>query len=185
MSTIVRMAIREALTVMLPVQMNTQAAILMMLAIQKREDPEQRRYQVVRRTDGTLPENVIGPKTAKGPARSLWQFEAGGGVKGVLTHKSTSTHIRLICEHFNVPATPLACWEAIEHSDVLAACFARLLLWSDPLPLPKISEPEQAFQLYLRTWRPGAYTRGDAAKKDELRTKFLKNHAAAREEMGV
>ena len=161
MSTIVRMAINEALTVLLPVKMNTQGSRLMMLAIQKQEDPEERRYQVVKRVAGTLPENIIGPKTAKGPARSLWQFEIGNeksraGVYGVLSHRSTSTHIRLICEHYNVPATPKACWEAIEHSDVLAACFARLLLWSDPLPLPAINDPEQAFQHYLRARRPGA-----------------------------
>lgn len=185
MSNTVRMAINDALTEMLPVRMNTQAARLMMLVIQKQEDPEERRYQVVKRVAGTLPENIIGPKTAKGPARSLWQFEAGGGVNGVLTHRSTATHIRLICEHYNVPATPKACWEAIEHSDVLAACFARLLLWSDPLPLPAINDPEQAFQLYLRTWRPGAYTRGDSAQRDALHTKFMKNHAAARLEMGI
>ncbi len=185
MSNIVRMAINEALTEQLPVRFNTQAARLMMLAIQKQEDPEERRYQLVKRTDGTLPQNVVGPKSAKGPARSLWQFEAGGGVNGVLTRKATSEHIRIICAHYNVPATAKACWEAIEHNDVLAACFARLLLWSDPLPLPKVNEPEKAFDLYIRTWRPGAYTRGDAAKKAELRTKFLKNHASARVEMGI
>lgn len=185
MSNIVRMAINEALTEMLPVNFNTQAARLMMLVIQKQEDPEERRYQVVRRVDGTLPKNIVGPKTAKGPARGLWQFEAGGGIHGVLTHKKTRDHIRVICDHYNVPATARACWEAVENNDILAACFARLLLWSDPLPLPKINEPESAWDLYLRTWRPGAYTNGDAAKRAELRTKFLKNHAAARVEMGI
>lgn len=185
MSNVVRMAINEALTEFLPVRFNSQAARLMMLSIQKQEDPEERRYQVVRRVDGTLPQNIVGPKTAKGPARSLWQMESGGGVKGVLSHKATAEHIRAICDHYNVPATAKACWEAIEHNDVLAACFARLLLWSDPLPLPKINDAEGAFALYLRTWRPGAYTRGDAAKKASLKTEFLKRHAAARVEMGI
>lgn len=185
MSNAVRMAINEALTEMLPVTMNTQAARLMMLAIQKHEDLEERRYQVVMRTAGTLEANIVGPKTAKGPARSLWQMEAGGGIKGVLNHKATSEYIRSICDHYNVPATAKACWEAVEHNDVLAACFARLLLWSDPLAMPKVNDADQAFELYLRTWRPGAYTRGNATTKAELRTKFLKNHAAARVEMGI
>lgn len=185
MSIRVRDAIDHALLHIMPPQMNTIRARLMMLTIQKQEDPEERRYQVVRRVDGTLPQNIVGPKTAKGPARGLWQFEAGGGIHGVLTHKKTRDHIRIICDHYNVPATAKACWEAVENNDVLAACFARLLLWSDPLPLPKINEPESAWDLYLRTWRPGAYTNGDAAKRAELRTKFLKNHAAARVEMGI
>lgn len=185
MSNTVRMAINEALTEFLPVRMNTQVARLMMLAIQKQEDPEERRYQVVRRVGGTLPENVVGPNTAKGPARGLWQFEAGGGISGVLKHPSTEEHIRVICEHFNVPPTPKACWEAVEHNDILAACFARLLLWSDPLPLPKVSDAEGAFELYLRTWRPGAYTRGNADKRAQLKTDFLKRHGTARFEMGI
>lgn len=185
MSTIVRLAIREALTEHLPIRMNTLLGSLMMLAIQKQEDPEERRYQVVNRTEATSEQNIVGPKTAKGPARSLWQMECGGGVAGVLKHPATREHILVICSHYNVPATPQACWEAIENNDVLAACFARLLLWSDPLAMPKQNDPEQAFELYLRTWRPGAYTRGDAKTRAKLRDKFHKNHLAARQEMGI
>jgi hypothetical protein len=50
MSAIVLEAIRTALTDLLPSRMDTPAARLMMLAIQKQEDPEERRYQVVKRT---------------------------------------------------------------------------------------------------------------------------------------
>jgi hypothetical protein len=45
---------------------------------------------------------------------------------------------------------------AIEHNDILAACFARLLLWTDPRLLPQ--GPERAvdgWAQYLATWRPG------------------------------
>jgi hypothetical protein len=155
----------------------------MMLAIQKQEDPEERRYQVVRRTEATAKENIVGPKTAKGPARGLWQFELGGGVKGVCEHPATRQYAFDACQRFEIPF--YACWAEQERNDVLAACFARLLLWSDSKPLPKITDAEGAFDLYLRTWRPGAYTRGDQSQKDALRNKFMRNHAAARLELNI
>jgi hypothetical protein len=185
MSAIVLAAIRTALTEHLPDRMDTVGARLMMLAIQKQEDPEERRYQVVKRTEATAPENVAGQRTAKGPARSLWQMELGGGVRGVLNHDSTSNYITDICISMDVTPAAITCWNAIEQNDVLAACFARLLLWSDPLKMPSINDAEGAFSLYVRTWRPGAYTRGDADQKQALKTKFLKNHAAARLEMNI
>jgi hypothetical protein len=54
-----------------------------------------------------------------------------------------------------VPATDAAVYAALEHDDVLAAAFARLLLWTDPEPLPAVGEVQRAWALYLRTWRPG------------------------------
>ena len=42
-----------------------------------------------------------------------------------------------------------------EWDDVLAAAFARLLLFTDPAKLPKLGDADGAWQLYLRTWRPG------------------------------
>lgn len=185
MSAIVLDAIRTALTDMLQARMDTVSARLMMLAIQKQEDPEERRYQVVRRTAATRPENIVGQKTAKGPARSLWQMEQGGGVMGVLNHPSTRHYIVDICEYFGVSPKPNACWLAIEENDVLAACFARLLLWSDPKPLPGIHDAAGAFDLYLRTWRPGAYTNGTDAQQAALEQKFLRNHAAAVAELNI
>lgn len=44
---------------------------------------------------------------------------------------------------------------ALEHDDVLAAAFARLLLWTDPFRLPTKSDAAGGWDLYLRTWRPG------------------------------
>lgn len=185
MSAIVLNAIRTALTEHLPARMDTVGARLMMLAIQKQEDPEERRYQVVRRTEATAPENIVGDKTAKGPARSLWQMEKGGGVKGVLFHTGTEQYILDICKQIGVPPTQNACWLAIEESDTLAACFARLLLWTDPKPMPAASDADGAFDLYLRTWRPGAFTRGTDAQQAALEQKFLRNHAAARKELNI
>ena len=185
MSAIVLNAIRTALTEYLPDRMDTPAARLMMLAIQKQEDPEERRYQVVKRTEATAKENIVGPKTAKGPARSLWQMEIGGGVNGVLSHHNTGPLIIPICHRLELNATPRDCWAAIEQNDVLAACFARLLLWSDPKPLPKITDAEGAFDLYLRTWRPGAYMNGFTEQRQSLRAKFMKNYEASLKELNI
>jgi hypothetical protein len=185
MSAIVLTAIRTALTDYLPDRMDTVSARLMMLAIQKHEDPEERRYQLVKRTEATAQENIVGPKSAKGPARGLWQFEQGGGVKGVLNHPTAGRYLHDICDRLDVIPDPKHCWHAIEFDDALAACFARLLLWSDPGKLPGINDADAAFALYLRTWRPGAYTRGDSLQRNALLIKFLKNHAAARLEMNI
>jgi len=185
MSAIVTAAIRTALADHLPDRMDTVIGRLMMLVIQKQEDPEERRYQLVKRTEATKPENVVGQRTAKGPARSLWQMEKGGGVTGVLNHDKTSDYITDICISLDVSPLPITCWQAIETNDVLAACFARLLLWSDPHKMPAIGDAEGAFDLYLRTWRPGAFTDGTDAQQAALEQKFLRNHAAARKELNI
>lgn len=64
---------------------------------------------------------------------------------------------------------------------MLAAGLARLLLYTDPARLPGLGDEEGAWQLYLRTWRPGAFTRGTAAKRAELRQKWAKHYAQALE----
>lgn len=90
-----------------------------------------------------------------GPARGYWQFEQGGGVRGVLTHPASKPHIRrvLTALDYDPGATAADCYAAIEHNDILAAAFARLLLWTDPFPLP--DHAGDAWGLYIRTWRPG------------------------------
>lgn len=107
------------------------------------------RYQVIQNKPGL-----------KGPARGYWQFEKGtektrGGVTGVLLHAATREPAQALCRARGVPATAEAVWEAVENDDVLAAGFARLLLWTDPFPLPNLGEAQAAWELYLRTWRPG------------------------------
>jgi hypothetical protein len=92
----------------------------------------------------------------KGPARGFWQFEEGGGVKGVLTHHSTKEHASVVLNALSyAPATTTEVYVAIAHNDVLAAAFARLLLWSDPSALPQQDDVVGSWRLYLRTWRPG------------------------------
>lgn len=88
-----------------------------------------------------------------GPARGLWQFERGGGVVGVLTHYSTRARAAQWCEWRGVAPTAEAVHAALEVDDVLGAAFARLLLWTDPKPLP--ADEGGAWRLYERVWRPG------------------------------
>lgn len=92
-----------------------------------------------------------------GPARGLWQFEMGGGVRGVLHHHATRDAAVRACVQANVVATPEVVWRALASNDWLAAVFARLLLWSDPAPLPPpiLACEEEAWRYYQRTWRPG------------------------------
>jgi hypothetical protein len=158
--------VAEAL-MLLPAKMTSPQAELMLLAIGLQES--QLKY---RRQHGN------------GPARSLWQGEQGGGmVAGLLGFHNQDVQdlARGLCAVRGVPAQPRAVWEAIEHDDVLAAGLARLLLFTDPARLPGLGDEEGAWQLYLRTWRPGAFTRGTAAKRAELRQKWAKNYAQALE----
>lgn len=119
-----------------------------------------------------------------GPARGLWQFERGtrasrGGVWGVYLHAASRDHLRDLCEARGVEYAPDPIYRALERDDVLAAGVARLLLWTDPKPLPLLGDQEGAWELYLRTWRPGAYTRGTPAQRRQLRDKWTGYYAEA------
>lgn len=88
-----------------------------------------------------------------GPARGYWQFEEGGGVKGVMEHKASSELARSVCHARGVPFVRRAVWEALETDDVLAAAFCRLLMWTDSGKLP--TSEGDGWAMYARTWRPG------------------------------
>lgn len=90
-----------------------------------------------------------------GPARGFWQFEKLGGVKEILTHAVTGPIVQPIAEMFLYDPTPDACHAAIENHDILAVCFARLLLWVDPRSLPTSSDADRGWRIYLANWRPG------------------------------
>lgn len=125
---------------MLPAKLDTLLARRHMLAITLQEADGVHRFQV-----------LAGGK--KGPARGLWQNE-GGGVKGVLTHPASRDMARKVCEARGVLPTTAAVWARMEFDDVLAAAFARLLLFTDTKPLPTTEQP--AWELYrYRLWRPG------------------------------
>jgi hypothetical protein len=91
----------------------------------------------------------------KGPARSFWQFEENGGVAGVLRHEETSLYAEFVCNVLGYPADKSVVYEAMAHNDVLAACFARLLLWTDSRAIPPSDKPADGWLIYISTWRPG------------------------------
>lgn len=134
-------AVGPALALMQP-RFYTPNAVHMLLAIGLQESGLCERCQII---DGG----------GKGPARGLWQFERGGGVVGVLTHPLTRTHAWDVCRERGVNAVSQDVWAALETDDVLAATFARLLLWTDPRPLPTPNDTEAGWAYYERNWRPG------------------------------
>jgi len=143
LAEIVQSAINPALA-LLPAVMDSPRARVMLLASGLQESRFEYRRQL-----------------GNGPARGFWQFERGtrasrGGVWGVYLHKDTAEDLRLLCRARDCPFDPGAIWAQLEHDDVLAAGVARLLLWTDPYPLPELGDAEGAWKLYAeRTWRPG------------------------------
>lgn len=95
-----------------------------------------------------------------GPARGYPQFELGtrqsrGGVWGVYLHEASRYWLDHLCAARGVQFLPESIWRSMETDDVLAAGVARLLLFTDPKRLPAADDPDGAWGLYLRTWRPG------------------------------
>jgi hypothetical protein len=144
----VRQAVNEALS-LLPNAMDSADARVMLYAIGLHESRFKHRRQIIKKNGQLVPE---------GPAKGFWQFERGGGCKGVLTHPASRHHAAALCTRYGVNATARDLWDALEHNDVLAAGIARLLLWTDPKPLPQRFEPRaeaQGWCYYERVWRPG------------------------------
>ena len=121
---------------LLPDRMESPRARVMLLAINLQEDPLQERTQ-----------------RGNGPARGLFQFERGGGVRGVLSHPATAEVASVVCTARGVAPEERAVWNSLQTDDILAACFARLLLWTDPKPMAQ--NAGQGWGLYARVWRPG------------------------------
>jgi hypothetical protein len=129
---------------LLPPRLNTPEAVVMLLAAGLQESRLEFRFQ-----------KTNDPYT-KGPARGLWQFERSGGVFGVMNHHVTQPLARALCIARNEPFDSVIIHARLEFDDILAAGFARLLLLADPRPLPaRTASREEAWQCYLRCWRPG------------------------------
>lgn len=88
-----------------------------------------------------------------GPAASFWQFETGGGCKGVLSHPSTAKPMQRLCTDFDVAPTPQGLWEAMRYHDTIAAAAARLLIFTLPAKLPTTAA--EGWAQYVAAWRPG------------------------------
>jgi hypothetical protein len=144
LDTIIKTAIEPAMA-LLPPHMDSPEARVQMLATGLQESRFMYRYQ-----------KLSGQPYLKGPARGFWQEERGGGVHGVMVHPLTEDLAQRICIDRAVPFDSVLIHARLETDDILAAAFARLLLWADRLPLPALEcSHEEAWQCYLRTWRPG------------------------------
>lgn len=132
----IRNALEPALA-LLPAKMDTQAGRAMVIAICLQESRIEYRHQI------------------GGPAHGYAQFEQGGGVRGVLTHPASKPHILKVLEALDYEPDVEACYAAIEHNDILACCFARLLLYTLPGALPGKGQTETAWLQYIAAWRPG------------------------------
>lgn len=117
------------------------AAERLLIAICGQESNLEHRYQKSR-TPG-----------AAGPARGWAQFEKNGGVMGVMTHPASRDLAAACCKELEVEFRKESIWRALEGNDALAIIFARLLLWTDPKPLPE--DVVSAWNYYKRNWRPG------------------------------
>lgn len=101
-------------------------------------------------------------QAGNGPAHGFWQMERRGGVVGVMGNKATAQLAYNACEKAGIEhlsAPPVWGVMATDKGDGLATAFARLLLWSDPRPLPNAGNEEAGWEYYLRNWRPGKPSR--------------------------
>lgn len=124
---------------LLPAEMESPAATAMLLAIGWQESRFAHRTQI------------------GGPARGFWQFEQRGGVAGVLSHHASREPAGEALRQLSYPedATPFVIYDALAHNDVLAAAFARLLLWTVPQGLPSAGQSSRGWSQYMAAWRPG------------------------------
>ena len=122
---------------LLPAEMGSPAAMAMLVAIGLQESRLQHRHQI------------------GGPAHGYLQFERAGGVAGVFWHPASRDHAEAVCRALDYPIQADDVYEAIEHNDILAVAFGRLLLWSLPQAMPPIDDPAAGWKAYLDGWRPG------------------------------
>lgn len=126
----------------MPPSMDTPEARAMLLAIGLQESRFKERIQIIN-------------GERNGPARGYWQFERMGGVHGVLNHDASKRLARQICTEHRVDPAERQVWIRLAQDDELACKFARLLLWTDHRPLPKLGDAAGAWDYYLDNWRPG------------------------------
>lgn len=116
----------------------------MLLAIAGQESGLRHRVQV----------NAAGKPLAH-LARGLWQFERGGGVRGVMRHSATKEACEAAAKTLLYRFDEAELHRAIADNDGLACTLARLLLWTHPRRLPGFEQAEEAWAQYLAVWRPG------------------------------
>jgi len=141
-------AIIEPALSLLDKSLDTPAARAMMLAIAQQESGLSARVQIL---DAGKPWWQSRP----GPAHGWWQFERGGGITAVMSNAKTKAIVDPVITQFCYPFDAAIIHDAITHNDLLAAVFARALLYSAPWPLPGEHAPVEGWRQYLWAWRPG------------------------------
>lgn len=138
MIEVVTRYVLPAALALLPPAMDSVEARAMLLAIGLQES----RFRFRRQTHG--------------PALGFWQFEVAG-VEAVLTHSRTDFAMAQALQLLSYDHTESAevIHQALEHNDILAACFARCMLWAAAPPLPDQTQPVDGWALYINAWRPG------------------------------
>lgn len=131
-----RLIVEQTYREVLPAKFRSDEATVMLLAIGLQESRFRHRQQV------------------GGPARSFWQFEKGG-IRGVLNHEASSSVARAVCQARGIMPTVQSVYARMLDDDLLGCAFARLLLWTDAAPLPRLGHQQAAWDYYLRNWRPG------------------------------
>lgn len=132
-------AIQPAYTY-LPGRLNSPEATCLLLAIGSQESGFNTRQQ------------------KKGPAHGLWQFE-GNGVRTVLYSHASGNLLWQFCQDLGITYGSLSIYDSLLDDDILAAGLARLMLWSDSKPLPKVGDIESSWDYYKNCWNPGKPSR--------------------------
>jgi hypothetical protein len=94
-----------------------------------------------------------------GPAHGFWQFEGGdmSGTAEVL--RVAPRDVQRVCDGLGIVCNRPAVYEELAENDMLACAMARLLLHSDPKPLPELGDEDGGWECYVRNWHPGAPSR--------------------------
>lgn len=133
---------------LLPPQMDSRPARAMCVAVCLQESGFKFRRQIGSYTEAGAP--------VYGPARGWAQFELGG-TEGVLEHHSSRASAAAVLDILGYrQASARDVHVALEHNDVLALAFVRLLLWTDPRLIPQdVGHASDGWLQYLSCWRPG------------------------------
>jgi hypothetical protein len=145
--------IYETTATLLPAKMANQEAKAMLYSIGMQESRFIHRRQV------------------GGPARGMWQFEAGGGVAGVLSHSATKGIIHDVLDQLQYDRTVATSYEAIAHNDILACAYARAATGPQecrrgPSPVPVGVEARSPASSYLGAIFRAGLGRGAAGLKN-------------------
>jgi hypothetical protein len=121
-----------------PMMMNTIPSQVLLMAIAGQESAWQYRIQI-----------------PSGEARSFWQLEQQGAIADVMADPNTAMVVSTFCDTYSISPDTATLFDAVAYNDTLAYLIARLALWQDSEPLPKVGDEESAWNYYNAVWRPG------------------------------